>query len=187
MWNRDRVTDVFEEGKPWLLRFFDQVRFYPVSAEELLELRREFPAGRFTPKIEHRTFKLSDYLAFLDAEAGSIEAFRATQREAFAAERERWKAAGLDLSESASGPASTETNSEIPEGHEAVFSPVSGSLWKFLVKPGEQVVEGQPVVIVEAMKMEIQVFCAATGTVSAFMVKEGQSVQPGQALLTLKS
>ena len=33
-------------GHPWLLRFFDQIRFYPVSAEELLDLRDRFPHGR---------------------------------------------------------------------------------------------------------------------------------------------
>jgi len=157
MWNRDRVTDVFEQGKPWLLRFFDQVRFYLVSAEELMELRREFPAGRFTPKIEHSTFKLSDYLDFLEAEAPSIDLFRTMQREAFAAERERWRVAGLDVTDSASSVASSDNEAAVPDGHEAVVSPVSGSLWKFLVKPGDSVEDGQVVVIVEAMKMEIQV------------------------------
>ncbi len=187
MWNRDRVTDVFKEGKPWLLRFFDQVRFYPVSAEELLELRRDFPAGRFTPRIEQSTFKLVDYLAFLSAESEDIHAFRTTQREAFEAERERWRSAGLDVADSAASVSNSETDTDLPQGHEATVSPVSGSLWKFLVNPGEKVTEGQPVVIVEAMKMEIQVFSAATGTVSALHVKEGQSVQPGQVLLTVNS
>src|SRR5689334_4247731 len=46
MWNRVRQTEDFVDGKPWLLRFFDQVRFYPVSAEELLAFREDFPRGR---------------------------------------------------------------------------------------------------------------------------------------------
>src|SRR5690606_11240731 len=33
MWNRYRKTEAFTQ--PWLLRFFDQIRFYPVSAQEL--------------------------------------------------------------------------------------------------------------------------------------------------------
>jgi urea carboxylase len=187
MWNRDRVTDVFEPGKPWLLRFFDQVRFYPVSAEELLRLRQDFPAGRYTPKIEHSTFKLGDYLDFLDAESISIEAFRYAQRNAFAAERERWRSAGLDVSESAASVASSDSEASIPEGHEAVISPVSGSLWKFLVKAGDRVEEGQAVVIVEAMKMEIQVASTCAGTVAAWGLKEGQPVMPGQMLLTVQT
>jgi urea carboxylase len=43
VWNTHRQTDAFVDGKPWLLRFFDQIRFYPVSAEELVEWRRDFP------------------------------------------------------------------------------------------------------------------------------------------------
>jgi urea carboxylase len=187
MWNRDRVTDVFEQGKPWLLRFFDQVRFYLVSAEELMELRREFPAGRFTPKIEHSTFKLSDYLDFLEAEAPSIDAFRTMQREAFAAERERWRVAGLDVTDSAASVAPSDTEIVIPDGHEAIFSPVTGSLWKLQVKVGDRIEEGQSVLIVEAMKMEIHVPSTSAGTVAALHVSEGQPVLPGQTLLTLKT
>ncbi len=187
MWNRDRVTDVFVEGKPWLLRFFDQVRFYPVSADELMELRRDFPAGRFTPKIEHATFKLSDYLGFLEAEAPGISAFRTMQREAFTAERERWRVGGLDVTESATSAATSDADVSIPDGHEAVVSPVSGSLWKLLVKAGDVIADGQAVLIVEAMKMEIQVASTMSGTVAALHVKEGQSVMPGQTLLTVKA
>ncbi len=44
MWNRWRQTADFTDGKPWLLRFFDQIRFYEVSAAELLQLARRFPA-----------------------------------------------------------------------------------------------------------------------------------------------
>jgi urea carboxylase len=50
MWNRWRDerqgAAQFSSGKPWLLRFFDQIRFYPVSAEELLQMREGFPARR---------------------------------------------------------------------------------------------------------------------------------------------
>lgn len=187
MWNRDRVTDVFEAGKPWLLRFFDQVKFYPVSAEELLELRRDFPAGRFTPRIETRTFKLSDYLEFLEAEAPSIESFRTSQREAFAAERERWRLAGLDVTESSVTATAADTEISIPDGHEPVVSPVSGSLWKFQVQVGDSVEEGQTVLVIEAMKMEINVACTSTGTVAALHVREGQSVTPGQTLITVQA
>jgi len=58
MWNRYRQTDSFRDGHPWLLRFFDQIRFYEVSEEQLLEHRRDFPLGRFDVKIEETTFTL---------------------------------------------------------------------------------------------------------------------------------
>ena len=95
MWNRYKQTADFRDGKQWLLRFFDQIRFYPVSAEELLELRAGFPHGRHALRIEESSLELGEYLAFLERERDSIEAFRRRQREAFAAERERWRVAGL--------------------------------------------------------------------------------------------
>src|SRR5579883_950547 len=51
MWNPWRSTREFEPGKPWLLRFFDQIRFYPVEAEELLDLRDRFLHGKFSLEI----------------------------------------------------------------------------------------------------------------------------------------
>jgi hypothetical protein len=79
---------------PWLLRPFDQLRFHPVGADELLDLRAASKAGELDLRIEPTTFALAEHLAFLDAEADGIAAFRADQRAAFAAERDRWRAAG---------------------------------------------------------------------------------------------
>ena len=47
----------FTAGKPWLLRFFDQIRFYPVEAEELLQMREDFSHGRF--QLAHRRRRAS--------------------------------------------------------------------------------------------------------------------------------
>lgn len=79
MWNRYREVAAFD-GKPWLLRFFDQIRFYPVSADELLRIRRDFPLGRFELNIEHSQLNLADYQGFLAQEAESIAAFRDQQK-----------------------------------------------------------------------------------------------------------
>lgn len=79
---------------PWLLRFFDRIRWHPVGAEELLEQRALMAEGRLKLEIEERSFRLSDHLAFLDREADSIAAFRARQQAAFGAERAAWAAAG---------------------------------------------------------------------------------------------
>ncbi len=91
VWNTYRQTDDFIDGKPWLLRFFDQIRFFPVTAEELIEWRRDFPAGRRKLKVEQETFKLSEYRAFLAANAESIKRFESSREVAFAAERAAWK------------------------------------------------------------------------------------------------
>jgi urea carboxylase len=54
---------------------FDQLRFYPVSAEELQQIRRDFPLGRYPLRIEHSTLRLAEYQQFLQQEAVSIDAF----------------------------------------------------------------------------------------------------------------
>ena len=92
MWNRWRKTAEFEQ--PWLLRFFDQIRFFPVSEAELLEIREDFPHGRYPLRIEPTTFKLADYNRFLADNQADIAAFKARQQAAFEAERERWIATG---------------------------------------------------------------------------------------------
>ncbi len=106
MWNRYRVTKEFPDGQPWLLRFFDQIRFYPVDSVELEAIRRDFPRGRFRLKMEEETFSLSRYNAFLRKNAASIMSFKRCQQDAFERERESWAAAnggGAILSSTASG------------------------------------------------------------------------------------
>jgi urea carboxylase len=186
MWNRFRSTASFEQGRPWLLRFFDQVRFYLVSPEELLELRRDFPYGRFTPRIEDTTFKLSEYHEFLSREETGIREFKDKQQRAFDEERQRWAAAGLNVASASETGAIEETADFVLEdGHEAIQSPVNGSLWKLLVAEGDRVESGQTVALVEAMKMEIHVHTPVAGLVSSVLVRESQSVSPGQTLLAI--
>ncbi len=89
VWNSHPRAEEFREH-PWLLRFFDQIRFFPVTHAELTEWRRDFPYGRRPLRIESETFRPADYRRFLNAEQTSIEAFQATRRAAFEAEREAW-------------------------------------------------------------------------------------------------
>ena len=96
MWNTWRTTKEFSAGTPWLLRFFDQIRFYPVEAEELLGMRDDFLHGKYHPAIEEEKFSLRDYRAFLSRIRYEVNAAKARQQAAFEAERERWKEAGLD-------------------------------------------------------------------------------------------
>lgn len=184
MWNRWRRTEAFE--KPWLLRFFDVLRFYPVGAEELLELREEFPRGRWSPRIERSTFRWADYRAFLDREGDSIERFRSRQRRAFAEERARWEAAGS--ARPAAEAASTSQPAEaVPQGCEVVHADLPGVVWKVLVEPGRAVSEGEPVAILESMKMEAEVVAPCAGIVRQVLCSPGSPVAPGQALVILEA
>ncbi|MFT3899210.1 MAG: 5-oxoprolinase/urea amidolyase family protein [Gordonia sp. (in: high G+C Gram-positive bacteria)] len=85
----------FDPEHPWLLRFFDQIRWYPVSAEELLDMRADVAAGKGTStRITDGTFSLSQHREFLDANAADIAATRAAMGAAHEEERRRWSAAG---------------------------------------------------------------------------------------------
>ena len=54
-----------------------------------------------------------------------------------------------------------------------------------MVAPGEQVEEGQPMLVLEAMKMETQVAAPRAGTVASVAVSEGDAVKVGDTLLML--
>src|SRR5690606_23540749 len=94
VWYLDVPTPGGDPDVPWLLRAFDQIRFHPVGAEELLDLRGRARAGELELEVQPATFRLAEHLAFLDAHADDIAAFRADQQAAFAAERDRWRASG---------------------------------------------------------------------------------------------
>ena len=69
----------------------------------------------------------------------------------------------------------------------SLTSEVTGSVWKVLVAPGERVQNGQPLVVVESMKMEIEMLAPADAVVTSILVQEGQMVEEDQALLLLCS
>ena len=92
VWNRDRRGPHFSE--PWLLRNFDQIRFYPVAADELLELRAAQAAGALPIRCEPAAFSLVDYRSFLADHNDAIAAFDATRGAAFDAERAAWATSG---------------------------------------------------------------------------------------------
>ncbi|EKN47341.1 MULTISPECIES: urea carboxylase [Pseudomonas syringae group] len=184
MWNRYRDVAAFE-GKPWLLRFFDQIRFYPVSAEELLRIRRDFPLGRFDLNIEHSTLNLTDYQTFLSHEAEGIAAFRAQQQSAFNAERERWIANGQANFESEESIAPTTDETVLEPGQQGIDSHIAGNLWQVQVKPGERVEAGDVLVVLESMKMEIPVLAPVGGIVRDVRVQPGSAVRAGQRVVVL--
>jgi urea carboxylase len=189
VYNRFRATSKFAAGTPWLLRFFDQIRFYPVSAEELLEQREAFPYGKVDIRIEEGTFKLREYEQFLSENQASIAGFKAQQQASFEAERQRWIENGqLSFSSEAQGGAAGGADAaDLPAGSEAVESHVPGSVWKLEVKPGERVKRGQTLLVVESMKMEIAVEAPNDGVVVELLVGEGRAVAPGQRVAVLKS
>ena len=62
---------------------------------------------------------------------------------------------------------------------------ITGNVWKVLVKPGDEVSEGDTLVIFESMKMEIPVEAEDDGTVGEVRIQEGQAVTEGDVILVM--
>jgi urea carboxylase len=184
VWNRFRRGGLFADN-PWALRFFDRIEWYPVGADELLELRAETDAGRGDFATEEGTFAIADYQRFLAENSASIEDFRAVQAAAFSAEKDRWRAAGEfdvrpDTKETAPADAVV-----VPAGATAVTAPFTSTVWQVGVAPGQRVVAGEKLMSLEAMKMESSVTASAHGTITEIYVRPGDQVAPGQPLLAI--
>ena len=66
-------------------------------------------------------------------------------------------------------------------------SEVSGSVWKIEVALGQRVAEGDILVLIESMKMEIPVVVETAGTVASILVAEGEVIVEGQAVVILET
>jgi len=183
MWNSWQRTANFE--KPWLLRFFDRLRFFPVSAGELREAREAFPKGQYEVRIEEGSFRLSDYFAFLERNAEEISAFRISQRRAFEEERQRWEEQGLAMPAVEPEAIASEGVTDVPDGGRLVEAGVPGNVWSIGVQPGDEVAADQMLVVLESMKMEIEVRAPVAARVHEVHCTPGKMVQAGQPLVTL--
>ena len=185
IWNRYRQTADFT--KPWLLRFFDQIRYFPVSPAELLQYREDLIYGRVKLAIEETTFSLAEYQQFLTDNADDIATFKNTQQAAFQAERNAWEAAG-EFTRQAIEPeiAPPPPTLELPPNCTPIFAHLTANVWQVLVKPGDVVKTGDKLVILEAMKMEITIEAEEAGSIEAIYCTPGQMVSTAQVLLAVR-
>ena len=185
VWSTHRQRGAFEPGVPWLLRQFDRIRWYPVSADELLDLRADQAAGRLELEIHDGTFGLAEHERFLADHADSIAAFRARQATAFEAERLRWVASGeFERAERAAPVAPAEH--VVPPGCAAVEAQFAANVFRVDVAAGSRVSAGQPLVAVEAMKMEAQVTAPYDAEVVEVLARPGVQVGAGTPLVILR-
>ncbi len=183
MWNRYRATPDFSQ--PWLLRFFDQLRFHEVDGDELEQIRADFLTGDYQLQIEQTEFDLDAYDRFLHDNRAGIQSFQTQREAAFATELENWKQQGqfhFEVKEEAPPPAEI----AVPAHYRRVECPVSGSIWQVTVEDAQQVGAGDCLLILESMKMEIEVKAPVAGTVRHLSAVVGANVQPGQALVYLE-
>ena len=185
MWNPLQETKFFTKDKPWLLNFFDQIKFYPCSAEEILQYREDFLRGKFEIQVEETSFHLGEYKEYLESIKESSKKFKKHQEAAFEAEKQRWVEQGLDHFDSEEETVTSEDR-VLPEGSEGIEAAIPGSVWKILVEEGQQVKKGENVVILESMKMEFPIVAEEDGVVTAVCVTPGEQVLAGQYVVGIK-
>jgi len=178
-------------GRPWLLRCFDRIRFFPVSAEELLERRRAIEHGTGTVEIEDGVLEAAAYRDFLAGIADDVERFRTRQRRAFDAERERWVASG-ELEAAARAGRAAEARpaadaEDLGEGVAWVTAPLGAQVLHVHVAAGDRVAAGDALAVLSAMKTETTVHADADGTVERVACAPGSVVVPGAPLVALRS
>jgi oxaloacetate decarboxylase alpha subunit len=89
--------------------------------------------------------------------------------------------APLSLASATPTPTATAASSQ----GEPVAAPLAGTIWRVAVQPGQSVVEGDILIILEAMKMETEIRAAKSGVIDTISVKAGDSVSVGDNLLTI--
>ncbi|HEY4298032.1 MAG TPA: urea carboxylase [Paraburkholderia sp.] len=184
IWNKFLKNEVFVDGKPWLLRFFDQVRFYPVSESELDTLRSDFREGRQGVRIEEEVFDLGEYNAFLRRIEPELDVFRARQKQAFDTEVAHWASHSSSPGEG-SDAADQIVVDEALSGS-IVTADITGNVWKLNVEPGTSVRAGESLLILEAMKMEFHISAPHDGVVKALHCRPGMMITAGEPLVSIE-
>ncbi|MEA5136553.1 MAG: biotin/lipoyl-containing protein [Candidatus Fimivivens sp.] len=73
----------------------------------------------------------------------------------------------------------------VPAGAGTITAPMSGTIFKMLANVGDTVKNGQVIVVLEAMKMENEIFAPCDGTVKEVRVAQGAAVAPGDVLVVI--
>ncbi|MCI6026900.1 MAG: biotin/lipoyl-binding protein [Oscillospiraceae bacterium] len=95
------------------------------------------------------------------------------------------KAAAAPAAAPAPAPAPAPAAAPAAAGAGTISAPMSGTILKTLVAVGDAVKSGQCVLVLEAMKMENEIFAPCDGTVKELSVSQGAAVQPGQTLMVI--
>ncbi|ENM5761607.1 sodium-extruding oxaloacetate decarboxylase subunit alpha [Vibrio mimicus] len=92
---------------------------------------------------------------------------------------------GGDLTHVAPAPSANNVPAPSTAEGENLAAPLSGNIWKIHAAAGDEVAEGDVLLLLEAMKMETEIRAPRAGVISAIEVNEGDAVQVGDALLVL--
>jgi urea carboxylase len=187
--------------KPWLLQFFDRVKFFVVSDDELETLRARYLRGDYKIDIRDDTFSYKEHVQFCSENRQSIEEFEEKRMAAFKVERSLWDKSGeaenndaMDRSQEATKSKSFterhgagnlsqnhfehEPENTLPSDCSSipVMAGVSATVWAVEVAEGDVVDRGQVLFVLESMKVEISIESQVAGTIGHIQVSPGDTV-----------
>jgi len=179
----------FSAEKPWLYEDFDQLTFYEVSEEILEKEIARFKSGTYKFEWDDVVFDMAEHNKLLENTREEVATMKARQEKAQAemAVREKesvekWKSQRAKDGVSLDVLQGLLSNPNV----EAMQAPLDANVWKVLVKKGDVLSAGQLVVILEAMKLEINVKVdddLVGSTVELLAVAPGDSVGAGSNIL----
>ncbi|MFD2018026.1 acetyl-CoA carboxylase biotin carboxyl carrier protein subunit [Vibrio olivae] len=143
--------------------------------------------GQYPLQIEETDFSLASYQSLIDAHCEEIDACKARQQTAFEAERQRWVESGQANFVIEEAEEEEQEQLVLEDGQALVESHVAGNVWQALVKPGDSVKAGQVIMVLEAMKMELEVVASESGVVDLVCADKGAQVSAGQPLVIINT
>ena len=191
LWDTYGSKPGFTPSKPWLFEPFDIITYYEVSVEEYSKLESEYFAGKYQYQIQDDVFDLKEAYATFQAARTDPKVVEYRQRQAKGIAEQGEIERGLydewtnDLKLREQEEAER-LKSLLAESTIAVDSPMDANVWKVEVSEGDVLKEGQLVAILEAMKMEINVYAPPEvdgATVRAIAKKPGSTVAPGDYIV----
>lgn len=178
-------TGKFNNGNPWMLTPFDQVSFYPVSEEELDKMCDDWNHGFFDVQMTQSVFDHTKYLQWIQEHSDSIESFKKSQTGEKLEEFSKLIQSSNDELKKATAKVAKPVQSWSDDA-ELIYSEYSGRFWKPLVKEGDEVEEGQGLVVIEAMKTEMTVNSTKQGKVVKIIHKNGDIVEAGDLVVVIE-
>lgn len=192
IWNTYARSGPFTPDKPWLLRNFDQVQFFSVSEEELINLREKFSTGRYELSIEDSEFNMAQYKEFIKGLEPEVTEIKARQRAAMDDQLQAEAESLARLAQAAGDSSNTPPVDEDDESQWAgseyvrVNAPFTANVWNVMAVVGEPVEANEVLLVLEAMKMESPVLAPCAGTVVAIKAQPSTLAAVGSLLVVIK-
>lgn len=174
---------------PWLLQFFDHVKFYLVDDDELIEKRKLYSLGKFKLEIENIMFSFKDYKNFIEKNKDSIFEFEVKHSINAISKKIDWNLYRNEGKVLNSCHEKKIENAEYVCKHLSdcsfIKSSTAGILYDIKVNIGDHVRKGQTIMQVELMKMNINVITPREGTVKTIFKESNCMIHPGDLLCAI--